>query len=113
MIIFGRDADEEMEPVEALAIKNLHDPYTLPVNDRCQWTVDLMKPLRPDGVIFDCTYGCNHLAKTARLLTDMVKEAIGVPCLIHDVDLPFENRSHTLASFEAFFDVARAMKGKA
>lgn len=111
-IIFGRDADEEEEPLLALARRNLTDPYVQPVQKRCEWILEVVKQFRPDCIIFDCTYGCNYLAKTARYTTDRAKEALGVPCFINDVDLPFENQARVRAHLEAFFNVVRDSKGK-
>jgi benzoyl-CoA reductase/2-hydroxyglutaryl-CoA dehydratase subunit BcrC/BadD/HgdB len=79
------DAEEEGDPYLATAKAILAYPYEQPTEARAEWTVDMIKRSRADGVIFMYNWGCNFQTGIARLLSDIVKERSGLPTTFIEV----------------------------
>jgi benzoyl-CoA reductase/2-hydroxyglutaryl-CoA dehydratase subunit BcrC/BadD/HgdB len=73
------DVEEAGDPCLAIAKSVLAYPYELPTEQRAQWTVDLAKRCRADGVLFMYQWGCNFQTGVARLVSDIIKERSGLP----------------------------------
>lgn len=106
--LYYEDIDTEGDPVKTITRRFLDTPYALPAKQRAQWTVDnIRRAKKVDGVIFNCNFGCNYQAAEARMVTDIIKQETGLPCLITDADLPKENRGQMRTRLEAFLEMIR------
>jgi hypothetical protein len=109
--LYHEDIDPEGDPLEIIARRFLTTPYALPAKQRAQWTVDnICRAKGVDGVVFNCNFGCNYQAAEARMVTDIIKQETGLPCLITDADLPKENRGQMRTRLEAFLEMIRQRK---
>jgi benzoyl-CoA reductase/2-hydroxyglutaryl-CoA dehydratase subunit BcrC/BadD/HgdB len=109
--LYYEDIDLEGDPLKIIARRFLNTPYALPAEQRAQWTVNnIRRAKRVDGVIFNCNFGCNYQAAEARMVTDIIKQETGLPCLITDADLPKENRGQMRTRLEAFLEVIHHRK---
>ncbi len=112
--LYYEDIDTTGDPVETLARRFLTTPYALTSERRAQWTVgNIRQAKQVDGVVFNCNFGCNYQAAEARIVTDIIKQETGLPCLITDVDLPKENRGQMRTRLEAFLEMIRHRQAQA
>jgi len=66
--------------------------------------------MKADGSIFDCAFGCNYIAKTARCITDNIRMELNIPTTTIDTDLPGENRAALEEHLEGFLEIVRESK---
>ena len=66
--------------------------------------------MKADGSIFDCAFGCNYIAKTARCITDDIRMELNIPTTTIDTDLPGENRAALEEHLEGFLEIVRESK---
>lgn len=102
--------NEEEDPFIALAVRDLSIPFTQPMEQRAKMVTELAKQMRADGCIFDCAFGCNYIAKTARCITDDIKEQLGIPTTIVDSDLPGDSKEALEEHLEGFMEIVRESK---
>jgi len=106
--LYYEDIDTEGDPIDVLTRRFLAVPYTLPAQERAEWTVEnVRKAQNVEGVVFNCNFGCNYQAAEARMVSDILKKEGGIPCIITDSDLPKENRGQMRTRLEAFIEMLR------
>jgi len=105
--LFRADVAEDKDPLTALAERDLSIPFTQPMSQRAKVVTDLVRRMRADGSIFDCAFGCNYIAKTARCVTDNIRAELHIPTTIIDTDLPGENRAAIEEHIEGFLEIVR------
>jgi benzoyl-CoA reductase/2-hydroxyglutaryl-CoA dehydratase subunit BcrC/BadD/HgdB len=108
--LFRADVDEHEEPILALAKRDLSIPFTQPMEQRAQVVTDLVRQMKADGSIFDCAFGCNYIAKTAKCVTDNIRAELNIPTVIIDTDLPGENLAALEEHLEGFLEIVREAK---
>jgi benzoyl-CoA reductase/2-hydroxyglutaryl-CoA dehydratase subunit BcrC/BadD/HgdB len=108
--IFRFDVDEDEDPYVALAKRDLSIPFAQPMDQRAAEVVELAGRMKADGSIFDTAFGCNYISKTARCVTDAIRQEIGIPTVIIDTDLPGENRQSLEEQLEGFLEIVRDAK---
>lgn len=108
--LFRADVNEDEEPFIALAKRDLSIPFTQPMNQRAKLVTGLTKQMKADGSIFDCAFGCNYIAKTARCITDNIRMELNIPTTTIDTDLPGENRAALEEHLEGFLEIVRESK---
>jgi benzoyl-CoA reductase/2-hydroxyglutaryl-CoA dehydratase subunit BcrC/BadD/HgdB len=70
--------EEAGDPYLNIAKSMLAYPYEQRTEKRAEWTADMVKRSRADGVIFMYQWGCNYQSGVARMISDIVKERAGV-----------------------------------
>ncbi len=70
--------EEEGDPYLNIAKSMLAYPYEQRTEKRAEWTADMVKRSRADGVIFMYQWGCNYQSGVARMISDIVKQRAGV-----------------------------------
>ena len=108
--LFRADVNEDEEPFIALAKRDLSIPFTQPMTQRAKLVTGLTKQMKADGSIFDCAFGCNYIAKTARCITDNIRMELNIPTTTIDTDLPGENRAALEEHLEGFLEIVRESK---
>jgi benzoyl-CoA reductase/2-hydroxyglutaryl-CoA dehydratase subunit BcrC/BadD/HgdB len=77
--------EEDGDPYYNIAKSILSLPYEQPIEKRAEWTIELIRKSRADGVIFMYNWGCSYQSAVARMITDIIKEKSGIPTAIIEV----------------------------
>ncbi|MCD8324962.1 MAG: 2-hydroxyacyl-CoA dehydratase family protein [Clostridiales bacterium] len=99
-------------PLEALAKKMINNIYTGSYERKADMVQEVVKEIRPDGVINFCHWGCKQSSGGALILKQKMEE-IGMPFLILDGDGMDRRNSHDgqiRTRFEAFLEIIEAHK---
>jgi benzoyl-CoA reductase/2-hydroxyglutaryl-CoA dehydratase subunit BcrC/BadD/HgdB len=79
------DVEETGDPFYNMAKAIMSFPYELPTEKRADWTLEMLKKSKADGVVFMYNWGCNFQTGIARLMMDIVKEKSGLPATFIEV----------------------------
>jgi benzoyl-CoA reductase/2-hydroxyglutaryl-CoA dehydratase subunit BcrC/BadD/HgdB len=108
--LFRADVNEDEDPYMAIAKRDLSIPFTQPMEQRAELVTGIAKRMKADGSIFDCAFGCNYIAKTARCVTDNMRTELNIPTTIIDTDLPGDNMAALEEHLEGFLEIVRESK---
>lgn len=79
------DVEESGDPYLGMAKAIMSFPYELPTEQRADWTIEMLKKSKADGVVFMYNWGCNYQTGVARLMMDIVKAKSKLPATFIEV----------------------------
>jgi len=103
--LYYEPVKEEGSIVENLARWVWKMPYNLPTVERIKATILYMKKQKPDAIIISSVVGSRNLPGAERLVSDIIKEELGIPVLSIETTLPLENIEKVDYQIRAFIEM--------